>query len=410
MTCAPTRTGRTPLGLLALALAVAGCDDIVRPVPMAAPEDAPTFQADAPPPELADGLRTISFGSADLELWPFTGSDLGGTPSDPVNLVFLGEADPANLRSLLLALDGDRTAFGMPDTFPFDCTWRDAAGALQAGWAGGRWIGSAVQLECGEYGSIRFHLRLFPSGAWTVASAHFEVLIPGTTDHQVLSWDLARDLVQVDLLRSGLLDPGAPFGAAVGLTPAPTFREVPPVIFNALPPELQALTAGAPGPVSDPVGIANDGTAVIANVAGRATPEPGARSYDMTVDFDQVIPKPFCGSSDLDLVHVAGPVRFTHRVAADQAGEINAQIHVSAELVVTPIDPGTGAPSGEPGRARVSDHFGAASHGGSGWIDARSQRLLHAAGSRDRPQVVRTALRIAFDGRATHTAVEECGG
>ena len=36
-------------------------------------------------------------------------------------------------------------------------------------------------------------------------AAHFEVLIPGTTDHQVLSWIVARDLVVGDLMRSGLL-------------------------------------------------------------------------------------------------------------------------------------------------------------------------------------------------------------
>ena len=54
--------------------------------------------------------------------WPYTGRDYSGSPTDPINLVFLGDADPRLIRQALLALDGNRTAFGFPDAFPFNCT------------------------------------------------------------------------------------------------------------------------------------------------------------------------------------------------------------------------------------------------------------------------------------------------
>ena len=69
----------------------------------------------------------------------------------------------------------------------------------------GRCRGAAA--ECGTYGPIRFHLRLVKLGALTIGNAHFEVLIPGTTDHQVLSWELAEQLVTYDLARTGLSAP-----------------------------------------------------------------------------------------------------------------------------------------------------------------------------------------------------------
>lgn len=57
------------------------------------------------------------------------------------------------------------------------------------------WVGSAIQLQCGDYGPIRFHLRLFEAGDYTLANVHFELLIPNTTEHQVLSVELAEQLV-----------------------------------------------------------------------------------------------------------------------------------------------------------------------------------------------------------------------
>jgi hypothetical protein len=63
------------------------------------------------------------------------------------------------------------------------------------------WSGSAIQLECGAYEALRFHLRLFRAGAWTLANAHFETIIPGNQEHQVPSWEQAQQFVTGDIIR-----------------------------------------------------------------------------------------------------------------------------------------------------------------------------------------------------------------
>ena len=111
-----------------------------------------------------------------------------------------------------------------------------------------------MQLQCGGYGPIRFHLRLFDIGGTTLGNAHFEVLIPGTTDHQVLSWELAEQLVTFDFARSGLL--GAPPGSIAPVNPAPSFRGIPAPLYDGLPPELRVLTGGPSSDVTADVDLA----------------------------------------------------------------------------------------------------------------------------------------------------------
>lgn len=67
-------------------------------------------------------LVTVDIGLDAVEFWPYTGADLSGTPKDPINLIFFGQADPRDIRAALLSLDGDRTAFGMPSAPPFSST------------------------------------------------------------------------------------------------------------------------------------------------------------------------------------------------------------------------------------------------------------------------------------------------
>lgn len=154
--------------------------------------------APAPPPGL------VAVGS--LELWPWTGRDLSGVTADPMNLLFTGDVDVVSLRAALRALDGDRTAFGFPAMPPFDCTWNDANGEMQTTYSNmAGWVGGAIQLQCGNYDPIRFHVRFFDAGDWVVAAVHFDLLIPNTPQHQVLSWELPQQLIMVDFLRSGLL-------------------------------------------------------------------------------------------------------------------------------------------------------------------------------------------------------------
>jgi hypothetical protein len=134
-------------------------------------------------------------GTGSLTLWPFTTAELA-TPSDPINLIFTGAADPVQIRAALMALDGSRQAVLPPMLQAYyhalpvlQCRWRDAMGGHQAAAASpAGWTASTVHLECGDYDRLRFHLRIFRVGRVTVANAHCETVIPGTTGHEVLSW------------------------------------------------------------------------------------------------------------------------------------------------------------------------------------------------------------------------------
>jgi hypothetical protein len=202
---------------------------------------------------------------------------------------------------------------------------------------------------------VRFHLRLFSAGAFTVANAHFELLIPGTADHQVLSWELAEQLVALDMRRTGLLDPAQPFGATAGINEAP-FRTIPAEIYNLLPAGLTAAIGGPSAPVSAPVPIASDGAATIVRLVGRAAPSPGQATQEFPIEYDQVIPRPFCAASPAELVRVHGPVTLRKTVGLTASGELTSEFHADGRLEITPIDPTTGQPSGPTYEAEVQEN------------------------------------------------------
>jgi hypothetical protein len=338
---------RTPLaGSLALAATLAACDG---EGPVSEPT-APSLSAAVAPPA---GLVAVPADGGSLAIWPYTGADFSGTPQDPVNLVFSGRADPRAIRAALFALSGDRTAFGFPAVAPFTCTWTDAIGDLQTGYGAERgWVGSAVQLACGGFGPVRFHVRLFQAGPLTLGNAHFELLIPGTTDHQVLSWELAEQLVTADLARSGLL--AAAPAPTTTINSAPTFREIPATIYNLLPPELRAAIGGPTGQVSASVGIVTDGRATSFDLGRSAAPAEGT-SQHFVINFDQVIPRPFCAGAG-EFLHAQGPVDLRKDVRVNPTGALVSEFQASGHLTLTPVDPSTGTPIGQPYDAEVSDH------------------------------------------------------
>jgi hypothetical protein len=327
--------------LVLLVGALSACDPTA-PMPTQAASRHLT-RADQQPAAPAP-LVTVTAAGAQRVLWPYLNSDLTSTPEDPVSLIFRGRVDPRALRAALLGLNGDRTAFGFPDQAPFNCTWTDAIGDVQAGYVQGTgWVGSAIQMACGAFGPIRFHLRLFAAGdGWTVAGAHFEVLIPGTTTHQVLSWELAEQLVTADFVRTGLLDPADPVGGTDQITAAP-FRTIPAVIYNGLPAELRAAIGGPAADQTADVPILNDGHATVLNVAGAVPAQPGIARQDFTIQFDQVIPKPFCATGPADFVLVQGPVRLRAEFITDASGGFRSEFHANALLQVTPVS-SVGAP------------------------------------------------------------------
>jgi hypothetical protein len=316
-------------------------------------------------PAAPTGLTQLTFGGATLRAWPYTGATLDGTPQDPINLVFVGRATPIEIRAALVSLDGDRTGAGFPPVAPFDGVWSEANGDVQAAYAGSEgWTANVIQLQLGGYGPLRVHLRLFGtgqawggSGAWTLGSAHFEVVIPGTADHQVLNWELAEQVVAADLVRSGLLDPLNSTALTGVISDAPGFREIPAVIYNGLPPELRALIDGPTEDVTDPVPIGTDGQATILNLKDAAPIVPGAFTETLSMQYDQMVPRPFCSTGAYDYVYVSGPIEFRKTTIVEPDGRYRYESSYWGQITVTPFDVTVDppVPSGTPFTAVVSD-------------------------------------------------------
>ena len=360
----------------------------------------------AAPPAPAP-LIPLTLGGESRSLWPYLSSDLTSTPEDPVSLVFRGQADPRSIRAALFALNGDRTAFGFPNVAPFNCTWTDAIGDVQAGFTEENgWVGSAIQLACGAFGPMRFHVRLFAMGnGWTVGGAHFEVLIPGTTTHQVLSWELAEQLVTVDLMRTGLLDPANPIGATDQINATP-FRTIPAVIYNGLPGDLRAVIGGPAADQSTDVPIQNDGHATVFNLAGALAQTSGTAVQDFTIQFNQVIPKPFCATGPTDFVLVQGPVHLTETIQTS-GGNFQTQFHANGRLSVTPIDILTGTPAGATFSATVQQEQASAfSDTGASASEKLIQTLVPTGGPTSQ---LKTTIDVVTGGKASANATTKCG-
>lgn len=382
------RGGALPL----IALAVA-CSDDTLPTGTPAPEIAASrVSAPAPSP-----LVPVTIPGGSIEMWAYTDSDLDGTPSDPINLIFVGTGDAINVRSALMSLDGSRAG----PLAPFTCTWTDAIGGSQAAYTSDvGWTGSVIQLECGAYVPFRFHVRLFPAGGGvTIANAHVDVLIPGTEQHQVISWELAEQLVTYDLARSGLL---AAAPASTGMiNAAPTFREIPAIIYNGLPLELRALTGGPLfGDVQSGVGIQTDGSATVFTLI--AAPPAAGSTQQIDITFGQVIPKPFCNSTGI-FIRVDGPVTLRQDVRVS-GGTLTSRTFAEADLTIRPIDPGTGQP-GDPMPGVVRDHTTVQASDHSSIVHNTRRQQLHDGRA---PQQLFQELRVGSGGPAAYRSEERC--
>lgn len=338
-----------------LAIAAIACRDTanVEPTGLAPPSAAHATKTVAAPSPIVD----VAIPGTTLHLYPFVGSTFGTKPleADPINVIFTGSVDPRGLRAALLALDGDRTAFGMPAAFPFDCTWSDATGEVQGAYvepAG--WIGSAIQLQCGVY-AMRFHLRLFDAGGVTIGGAHMDLLVPGTHDHKVISWMLARQIVTVDFMRSGLLSAAPTLTAP--FTPTPSFRTIIGQLYNGLPVALRAAIGGPLGDVSADVPLPSDGQAVVLAVSSTPDPERLVSHQKFTIQYGQAIPKPICESGPGDFIYVSGPLEFDQRIIVTPSGNYISSFHALGHLDVTPVSPPPDpTPIGETYRALVNEH------------------------------------------------------
>ena len=332
------------------------CDEHPTTAPAATTPKASAARMGAPAPS---PLVPVALSGQTLQLWPFSGFGFG-QPSDPVSLIWTGNSDLRALRAALLFLDGDRTAFGFPSAFPFNCTWHDEPEVQPevAYTTASGWVGSPIELECGTYDQARLHLRFFDVGGATVGGAPFEVYIPGTLEHQTISWELAEQMVVVDFLRSGLLDPSLPLFTTDQINPSP-FGTIPAVIYNGVPVGLRQAIGGPLGDVTDAVPIPNDGHATVLNLSASVSGQPLVAHRRFVEPFDQVIPQPFCGPGPDAFLYVNGPVTLDQQVVFTPSGNYLSHFHAVGHLDVTPVDPTTGGPIGATYRAVVlEDHKG----------------------------------------------------
>jgi hypothetical protein len=410
------RRSTLPTSIAALfALTLSGCGDGADPLALS-PGEVARQMAEASAPS---SLVTVSAGGVTQDVWPFTGWDFSGEQSDPMNLVFLGATDPRSIRAALMSLDADRNvpAFtGLPGGFGVllaglaqGCRWTDAYGATQVGYSGhGGWEGSAIQLECGTYGGIRYHLRLFRAGEWTLANAHFEILIPGTHDHQVLSFEAGEVFVMAELARGGFLL--APPGQTGPINVAPTYRTsgIRPEIYNGLPQEgplvaLRLVTGGPlSGSVSTPVPIPSNGSATILHVR-EAEVVPGTTVQEFTLQYGQFIPKPFCTTDGFAVLRVDGPIHLRKEVGVSSSGALTSQASAEAELSVMAINPATGEQRAM--RAEVK-------HQALGNVLDRhthaTNSLLQTLHGDGRSQQLSTQLQVGPNDRTRFTRRERC--
>jgi len=374
-----------------------------------AKRSATVQDAQTPP----SGLAAVSFAGSTLTHWPYTGETLDGTPADPVNLFFVGNADPVKIRAALMSLDGNRPAF--PPVYPFNATWSDCIGNVQTNYSEAEgWQGSVIQLQLGAYSPVRVHLRLWRTGApfgsggtWTVGAVHWDLTIPGTADHQVLAWELPQQVVLVDLLRSGLLDPTAPFAMTGVINQTPSFRTIPPPIYNGIPDALKIPLGLPPGPSAVPVGIPNDGRATIFYLTGEAAPQTGHFSDAFSLTYNQIIPKPFCSDGPLDFVRVSGPVTLSRTTDVSETGHYEYHSRIAGRLTVTPVDVTQNPPalSGASFDANVSELQ-------QGAIDPLRSLVMHGS-KRILPQdggseLFMSRLRVGSHGQSSYVASSHC--
>jgi hypothetical protein len=344
------------------------------------PALAAAWGGGAPPPSDPVTVALVPPDGRLLTLGPYTANDYSGDVYDPINLFFL-DLDPREIRQSLLGLQ------------PGSCVWADGMGSEQVAWAENEgWVGGEVQLVCvnpeAPLGDpFRFHLRLYRQGDVTLGAAHFEILIPGTAQHEVLSWDAARDFVTAEMLRTGLLTPPTPYPVAVQ-TPG-TFRAVLRQVYDALyydpTGQGQAVLAGLglvpppPDPAAD-VPIPTNGVAMVFSAHIILESGWSTTRSAVEVDYNVVTPRPFCATGPLDLVHLAGPVRLTNVVHTSPWGTYHRRHRISGTLMVTPVMPdGAGGytPTGPPVPAIVrEDHRAVLSDWYGQLMQAVSQTLL----------------------------------
>ncbi len=336
-------------GVLLAALLPAACSDRSEPVApnAAAPKGEAAWLSTRP--SVPSPLNTIALpGGSTLTLWPYTADSFPAYHVDPINLVFVGPySDPRAIRAALLGLGGNRSGatVPLPNFMPgiTDCTWQDGiGGGVQAAYVDGLgWQGSAIQLTCGPYAPFRFHLRLFRFGNVTLGGAHFEMNIPGTPNHETLSWLLPRAVVYSDLVTDNRAQI---VGVANVGSETPTFRTINPLLYPYVAGMLSAL-----GPLgSTTADMPNDGQAWVLMLGQPPAATPGSYTASTTIDMNIDMPTPFCNPGTF--VHVEGPLQLSQTTTITAAGDYRSAFVTKGTVAVTPL-----SFAGEPFQAQIGE-------------------------------------------------------
>lgn len=104
------------------------------------------------------------------------------------------------------------------------------------------------------------------------------------------------------------------------------------------------------------------------HLAARTAEIPGELTQSFSIEYDQVIPRPFCAASPAELVRVRGPVTLRKSVGLAGSGELTSEFHADGRLEITPIDPSTGQPSGATYDAEVQENQ-------TTWLDDATSRV-----------------------------------
>jgi hypothetical protein len=316
----------------------------------------PAFAGESAPPP-AD-VVSVAAGTEQLSLWPFlTENYLPGAAgkSDPVNLIFLN-TDPRAVRQKLMALGGSRAGWDFLPRGANGCIWIDGMGYEQAAYLEPEgWVGGAVQMVCTTPKSplgdeYRFHVRLFRSGPHTIGGAHFEINTPGTAEHTVLSWELARQFVTTEMAR---IDAGAFQGNVQVWTPAnASFRTVNGLVYAYVllkyppiptkPENIAFFLALGIGPTAPPYPdklLPATGQAAVFDPGFQYVPT----KQDITITDSRMYQvgstkKPLCGGEEIQIT--GGPLTFALRVQTNPSGKYQRTYSVSGTLKVKTLATG----------------------------------------------------------------------
>ena len=298
----------------------------------------------------------------DIRMATGGGADLT-EPSDPVNLVFFGDADPLRIRTALLSLPAERdlrwSALAGPRV-----RWRDAIGHVHTAYAAeGGWSASAVQLELGRYKGARAHLRLFAFEGFTLGAAHVEFLPTGAFEHQVVSWALGEELIVSELERAGVLR-GRP--ERVGRLPTGLDRTIEPETLLRAPDRLVRL-AGLPERSSVPVRIPGDGFVSALQLAPLPPAERERSWARVSLDISTSVPSPIPDTVP-GLLPVEGPLRMEQELVTG-SGKLSVRLAVRGVVSVG---------DGQVGRVRMGQVARLGAHRSRAAL--QSDYRLHPAG------------------------------